>query len=79
MHGSVGVDVESTTNPCFAKESFIERNYTATEREQCQGASRSFAGTWAGKEAVLKVLGNSGARLVGAGAALKDIEVRSVG
>jgi len=75
MHGGVGVDVETVTNPCFTKPSFIERNYTNKEQEQCAGASRSFAGRWAGKEAVVKALGNSGARLKGAGAALQEIEL----
>mmetsp|Transcript_42559 Transcript_42559/g.102543 ORF Transcript_42559/g.102543 Transcript_42559/m.102543 type:complete len:3788 (-) Transcript_42559:229-11592(-) len=80
FRAGVGVDVESTGNPCFAKPDFIQRNYTAREREQCTSTSsgnpaRAFAGTWAGKEAVVKVLGNAGARLRGAGAALDEIEL----
>merc|ERR1719454_2776931 len=72
---SVGIDVESITNPCFSKETFLERNYTNQEREECGLSSRSFAGLWAGKEAVVKVLGNAGAQLQSAGAALKDVEL----
>lgn len=72
---SVGVDVESVTNPCFSKESFLERNYTDRERMDCGSVSRSFAGLWAGKEAVVKVLGNAGAQLKSAGSSLRDIEL----
>jgi len=72
---SVGIDVESITNPCFSKETFLERNYTEREREECGLSSRSFAGLWAGKEAVVKVLGNAGAQLKSAGAALRDLEL----
>lgn len=72
---SVGVDVESVTNPCFSKETFLERNYTERERLNCGSVSRSFAGLWAGKEAVVKVLGNAGAQLKSAGSSLRDIEL----
>lgn len=72
---SVGIDVEPITNPCFAKESFLERNYTERERASCGSSSRSFAGLWAGKEAVVKVLGNAGARLKSAGSSLQDLEL----
>jgi len=72
---SVGIDVECITNPCFSKDSFLERNYTAREREECGLSSRSFAGLWAGKEAVVKVLGNAGAQLKSAGSALQDVEL----
>jgi len=72
---SVGIDVEPITNPCFSKESFLERNYTERERASCGSSSRSFAGLWAGKEAVVKVLGNAGARLKSAGSSLQDLEL----
>merc|ERR1712048_726946 len=72
---SVGIDVESVTNPCFSKQSFLERNYTEKELTACGTTTRSFAGLWAGKEAVVKVLGNAGAQLQSAGAALKDVEL----
>lgn len=71
----VGVDVESISNPCFLKQSFVDRNYTEQEKEQCGTTIRSFAGLWAGKEAVAKVLGNSGVNLKSAGASLRDIEL----
>jgi len=72
---SVGIDVESITNPCFTKDTFLERNYTALEREACGLSSRAYAGLWAGKEAVVKVLGNAGAQLKSAGAPLRDLEL----
>jgi len=74
---SVGIDVESVTNPCFAKDSFLERNYTKSEMESCRQASgpRGFAGLWAGKEAVVKVLGNAGATLKSAGSAMQEVEL----
>jgi len=72
---SVGIDVESVMNPCFGKGDFLDRNYTKQEKEECGHASRSFAGLWAGKEAVVKVLGNAGAELKSAGSALQDIEL----
>jgi len=71
----VGVDVESISNLCFLKQSFVDRNYTEQEKEQCGTTIRSFAGLWAGKEAVAKVLGNSGVNLKSAGASLRDIEL----
>jgi len=72
---SVGVDVEPVANPAFGKESFLERNYTQKEREACVGSERSFAGLWAGKEAVVKALGNAGASLRSADAPLAEIEL----
>jgi len=74
---SVGVDVESVTNPCFSKESFLERNYTKREVESCgqDSGSRGFAGLWAGKEAVVKLLGNAGATLKSAGSAMHEVEL----
>ncbi|KAI9178750.1 fatty acid synthase alpha subunit Lsd1 [Blastocladiella emersonii ATCC 22665] len=79
----VGVDIElvAVFADMDAKQSFIERNFTAAEIEYC--ASRpdpaaSFAGRWAAKEAVVKALSSVDAAKVltqGAGAPLKDIEV----
>merc|ERR1711865_849715 len=73
---NVGVDVESVSNPCFLNEVFLERNFTKQERDQCGTSIRSYAGLWAGKEAVVKVVGNSGAKLKSAGAALQEIELK---
>merc|ERR1712167_450988 len=72
---SVGVDVETIANPCFLNSTFLQRNYTKQERDECGTASRSYAGLWAGKEAVVKVLGNAGATLKSAGAPLQDVEL----
>jgi len=72
---SVGVDVEDISNPCFTNSTFLERNYTAQERADCGTTTRSYAGLWAGKEAVVKVLGNSGAKLKSAGTSLQEIEL----
>merc|ERR1719503_412247 len=71
----VGVDVESVTNQCFQNETFLERNYTKQERAGCGTTARSYCGLWAGKEAVVKVLGNSGANLKSAGSSLQEIEL----
>mmetsp|Transcript_20510 Transcript_20510/g.35169 ORF Transcript_20510/g.35169 Transcript_20510/m.35169 type:complete len:642 (-) Transcript_20510:116-2041(-) len=72
---NIGVDVESVTNQCFINETFIERNYTQQEREECGTTTRSYAGLWAGKEAVVKVLGNAGAKLKTADSPLHEIEL----
>jgi fatty acid synthase subunit beta len=72
---SVGVDVEDISNPCFVNSTFLERNYTEQERADCGTTARSYAGLWAGKEAVVKVLGNSGAKLKSAGSSLQEIEL----
>jgi fatty acid synthase subunit beta len=72
---SVGVDVEPVSNPAFGKETFLDRNYTQKEREACVGSERSFAGLWAGKEAVVKALGNAGASLRSADAPLAEVEL----
>jgi len=71
----VGVDVEPISNQCFVNETFLERNYTKKERAECGTTARSYAGLWAGKEAVVKVLGNAGAKLKSAGASLEDVEL----
>jgi fatty acid synthase subunit beta len=72
---SVGVDVEPVSNPAFGKETFLDRNYTQKERDACVGSERSFAGLWAGKEAVVKALGNAGASLRSADAPLAEVEL----
>ncbi|GLB07681.1 3-oxoacyl-[acyl-carrier-protein] synthase [Aspergillus tubingensis] len=73
----VGVDVENIESFNIENETFIERNFTASEQEYCQKAASprsSFAGRWSAKEAVFKALGVSSK---GAGAPLKDIEISS--
>merc|ERR1711881_218728 len=72
---SVGVDVEPIANPAFGKETFLDRNYTRRERDACAGSDRSLAGLWAGKEAVVKALGNAGASLRSADAPLAEVEL----
>ena len=76
---SVGVDIESVTAINIENEVFLERNYTASEREYCQAApdpAHSFAGRWAAKEAVFKSLQVPSK---GAGAPLNEIEILSSG
>ncbi|PYH78691.1 putative fatty acid synthase alpha subunit FasA [Aspergillus uvarum CBS 121591] len=71
----VGVDVENIEGFNIENETFIERNFTASEREYCLKAPSpraSFAGRWSAKEAVFKSLGVSSK---GAGSPLKDIEI----
>jgi fatty acid synthase subunit beta len=72
---SVGVDVEPIANPAFGKDTFLDRNYTQKERDACAGSDRSLAGLWAGKEAVVKALGNAGASLKSADAPLAEVEL----
>jgi len=77
---SAGIVVESVTNSRFSEESFLERNYTKREMESCGNLSvsrmsRDFAGLWAGKKAVVKVLGNAGATLKSAGSAMQEVEL----
>jgi len=72
---SVGVDVEPIDNPAFNKETFLHRNYTQKEQDACARSDRALAGLWAGKEAVVKALGNAGARLRSAGAPLAEVEL----
>jgi fatty acid synthase subunit alpha len=72
---SIGVDVEDITNINMDSISFINRNFTPSEREYCSRASdsrASFAGRWSAKEAVFKSLQTTSA---GAGAAMDDIEI----
>ncbi|KAJ5241884.1 Fatty acid synthase subunit alpha [Penicillium citrinum] len=76
-NSKVGVDVENIDAVNISNETFVERNFTASEQEYCRKASSpqsSFAGRWSAKEAVFKSLGVSSQ---GAGAALKDIEIGS--
>merc|ERR1719298_145860 len=61
------VDVKPISNQCFTNETFLARNYTKQERTECGTTARSYAGLWGGKEAVVKVLGNAGAKLKSAG------------
>ena len=71
----VGVDVEEISAINIENETFVERNFTASEQAYCRKAASpqaSFAGRWSAKEAVFKALGVSSK---GAGAALADIEV----
>ncbi|RAK72625.1 trifunctional fatty acid synthase subunit FAS2 [Aspergillus fijiensis CBS 313.89] len=71
----VGVDVENIEGFNIENETFIERNFTASEREYCLKAPSpraSFAGRWSAKEAVFKSLGVSSK---GAGSPLKEIEI----
>ncbi|CEJ61388.1 Putative Fatty acid synthase subunit alpha [Penicillium brasilianum] len=76
-NSKVGVDVENIDAVNISNETFVERNFTASEQEYCRKAASpqsSFAGRWSAKEAVFKSLGVSSK---GAGAALKDIEIGS--
>ncbi|KAJ5709821.1 Fatty acid synthase subunit alpha [Penicillium malachiteum] len=76
-NSKIGVDVESIDAINISNETFIERNFTASEQEYCRKApspQSSFAGRWSAKEAVFKSLGVSSK---GSGAALKDIEITS--
>ncbi|KAL4936988.1 hypothetical protein BDV06DRAFT_203868 [Aspergillus oleicola] len=76
-NSKVGVDVESIDSIDITNETFLERNFTASEQQYCQGApsaQSSFAGRWSAKEAVFKSLGVSSK---GAGASLKDIEIEN--
>lgn len=74
-NSKVGVDVENIDSINITSDTFVERNFTASEQEYCRKApspQSSFAGRWSAKEAVFKSLGVSSK---GAGAALKDIEI----
>ncbi|KAF2841121.1 hypothetical protein M501DRAFT_928943 [Patellaria atrata CBS 101060] len=76
-NSKIGVDVESVSAINIENETFLERNFTPMELEYCRMApspQSSFAGRWSAKEAVFKALG---VQSKGAGAALKDIEIRS--
>ncbi|KAL4801748.1 hypothetical protein BDV18DRAFT_164560 [Aspergillus unguis] len=76
-NSKVGVDVEAIESINITNETFIERNFTASEQQYCQSApspQSSFAGRWSAKEAVFKSLGVSSK---GSGAPLKDIEIEN--
>jgi fatty acid synthase subunit alpha len=76
-NSKIGVDVENIDAVNISNETFVERNFTASEQEYCRKAASpqaSFAGRWSAKEAVFKSLGVSSK---GAGAALKEIEIGS--
>ncbi|KAL4745702.1 hypothetical protein BDW72DRAFT_186239 [Aspergillus terricola var. indicus] len=76
-NSKIGVDVESIDSINISNETFIERNFTASEQQYCQKApspQSSFAGRWSAKEAVFKSLGVCSK---GAGAPLKDIEIEN--
>ena len=71
----VGVDVESVDAINIENETFVDRNFTASEQAYCRKAANtqaSFAGKWSAKEAVFKSLGVESR---GGGASLKDIEI----
>ena len=75
---NVGVDVELITSINVENETFIERNFTASEIAYCSqqpSVQSSYAGTWSAKEAVFKSLG---VQSRGAGASLKEIEISRV-
>ncbi|RUP46910.1 fatty acid synthase [Jimgerdemannia flammicorona] len=76
----VGVDVELTTAINIDNETFLERNFTLTERTYCLSRpdpQASFAGRWSAKEAVFKALSSYDdvVQSKGAAAPLSDIEV----
>ncbi|KAL5041326.1 hypothetical protein BDW71DRAFT_169251 [Aspergillus fruticulosus] len=76
-NSKIGVDVETIESINISNETFIERNFTASEQQYCQNApspQSSFAGRWSAKEAVFKSLGVCSK---GAGAPLKDIEIEN--
>jgi fatty acid synthase subunit alpha len=74
-NSKVGVDVESVEAINIENDTFVSRNFTATEQAYCRKApspQASFAGRWSAKEAVFKSLGVCSK---GAGAPLSDIEI----
>eukprot|EP00928_Gymnodinium_smaydae_P035017 TRINITY_DN24706_c0_g1_i2.p1 TRINITY_DN24706_c0_g1~~TRINITY_DN24706_c0_g1_i2.p1 ORF type:complete len:417 (-),score=83.31 TRINITY_DN24706_c0_g1_i2:330-1436(-) len=91
-NSGVGIDVERFDLPCFGSDTFLSRNFTSEEREDCRRRAlqtgradgrRPLAGLWAGKEAVLKALGNAaggglrgGGGVAGASASAADVVLR---
>ncbi|KAH9820886.1 Fatty acid synthase subunit alpha [Teratosphaeria destructans] len=72
-----GVDIESIDAIDIHNDTFLERNFTQQEIAYCCKApspQASFTGKWSAKEAVFKSLKVEGK---GAGAPLKDIEIRN--
>ncbi|KAI9660094.1 MAG: 3-oxoacyl-[acyl-carrier-protein] synthase [Bathelium mastoideum] len=71
----VGVDVEALSAVPTTNDAFLERNFTAAERDYCErqpDPKASLAGRWSAKEAVFKALG---AESRGGGAAMGEIEI----
>ncbi|KAI9669369.1 MAG: 3-oxoacyl-[acyl-carrier-protein] synthase [Alyxoria varia] len=77
-NSKVGVDVEEVDSLPIDNNTFLERNFTVSERDYCvkgsKGAQATFAGRWSAKEAVFKAMDVDGK---GAGASLRDIEISS--
>ncbi|KAI1340429.1 fatty acid synthase subunit alpha [Xylariaceae sp. FL0016] len=76
-NNKIGVDVEDIAAINIDNETFIERNFTNEEIAYCRSTpspQSSFAGRWSAKEAVFKSLG---VKSKGAGAPLKDIEIKA--
>ncbi|KAB8228834.1 uncharacterized protein BDW43DRAFT_322806 [Aspergillus alliaceus] len=74
---SVGIDIEDIAGVNIDDPVFLERNYTALERELCSSSPNpraSYAGRWSAKEAVFKSLHIQSR---GPGAAMKSIEIIS--
>ena len=72
-----GVDIESIDAIDIHNDTFVERNFTQGEIEYCRQAPNpqaSFTGRWSAKEAVFKSLK---VESKGAGAPLKEIEIKS--
>ncbi|KAK3715892.1 beta subunit of fatty acid synthetase [Vermiconidia calcicola] len=72
-----GVDIESIDAIDIHNDTFVERNFTQAEIDYCRQAPNpqaSFTGKWSAKEAVFKSLK---VESKGAGAALKDIEIKN--
>ncbi|KAK5128279.1 hypothetical protein LTR85_002946 [Meristemomyces frigidus] len=72
-----GVDIESIDAIDIGNETFLERNFTQSEIAYCKKApspQASFTGKWSAKEAVFKSLK---VESKGAGAPLKDIEIKN--
>ncbi|KAK5108937.1 hypothetical protein LTR62_007652 [Meristemomyces frigidus] len=70
-----GVDIEAIDAIDIHNETFLERNFTPREVQYCQKApspQASFTGKWSAKEAVFKSFKVPG---LGAGAALRGIEI----
>lgn len=72
-----GVDIESIDAIDTHNDTFLERNFTQAEIDYCRKApspQSSFTGKWSAKEAVFKSLK---VQSRGAGAPLKDIEIKN--
>ena len=72
-----GVDIESIDALDIHNDTFVERNFTEDEIDYCRQSPNpqaSFTGKWSAKEAVFKSLKVEGK---GAGAPLKDIEIKN--